>query len=310
MPSKTCCDLFSCLVGLDLRLLEYLVATADHGSANRAAAALHLSQPALSRQLRQLEASLDLQLFQREGRNLRLTPGGEQFVALARDLLVRAEHTRRSADDLAAGRLTRFQFAVPTTTLTDVLAPFLATLDADAPVPIVRQLDPGGADSALRDGADLAVVSRPPNRRYASLALAVLPIWAYVRPDDPWSSRSQVRVGELVERPLVLLSTDFRQRGLLDTAVEDAGLSYGDVLDCTNGQVAQALAAAGRGVAVVSDDARFDLQPLRITTATGPLQFRLFAAWERDHYAAAALEDIARRLADFCADRYGDEVRP
>lgn len=310
MLSKTHRELFLCLVSIDLRLLTYLVATVDHGSANQAAAALHLSQPALSRQLRQLETTLDLELFRREGRRLVLTRAGEQFVADARDLLRHAERTRNSAAALAAGRLDSFRLAAPTTTFTDVLAPFLATLDADAPVPIVRQLDPGGADSALRAGADLAIVTEPPGRRLDSLALAVLPIWAYVRPDDPWQDRDHVTVRELVGRPLVLMTDDFRPRRVLDHAVEESGLSYDEVLECTNTQIAQALAAAGRGVAVVSDDPRFGLVPLRIGGTRDPLRIRLFAAWERDHYAADTLAGMARRLADFCAERYGPDVRP
>ena len=59
-------------MSMDLRLLRYFVATADAGSATRAAEVLHVTQPVLSRQLRQLEASMGVPLFAREGRRLRL----------------------------------------------------------------------------------------------------------------------------------------------------------------------------------------------------------------------------------------------
>ena len=86
----------------------------------------------------------------------------------------------------------------------------------------------------------------------------------------------------------------------------------GVTLTAEGRQLADAASAALADVSAVAGNLRPrpDTVPLRVTTARGPLQFRLFAAWERDHYAAAALEDIARRLADFCADRYGEEVRP
>jgi len=293
---------------LDFRLLSYLVTTVDEGSANRAAAVLHISQPALSRQLRQLEGQLGLTLFQRQGRRLVLTRAGEQFVERARDLLAQADAVERTATSLASGRLTSMRLAAPTTTLTDVLAPFLATLRADDPVPTVRELDPDGALAALTGGADLAIVTRPPGRALASRPLAVLPIWAYVSAEDVWAGRGQVDLAELVERDLVLMTESFRPRGLLDAAVEEAGLSYGTVLECTNAQVAQALAAAGRGVAVVSDDARFGLRPLGVLGPRGPLWISLFAAWDPRHHAADVLAGIADRLAAFCVDRYGEEV--
>jgi DNA-binding transcriptional LysR family regulator len=297
-------------VSIDLRLLRYFVATADAGSATRAATQLHVTQPVLSRQLRQLEHQLGLRLFERDGRRLRLTAAAEDFLATARALLSQAEQTERAARALASGRLTALHLAAPTTTLTDVLAPFIATLGADDPMPLVRELDPGGAAAALRAGADLAVVTRAPSRPVASRALAVLPVWAYVRSDDEWAGRESVDVAALARRRLVLLTPDFRPRALLDAAMDDAGVGYGEVVEVGNAQVAQAVAAAGRGVAVVSDDPRFDLVPLRIEGPGGPVRIRLYAAWDPLHHAVPALAELAGRLAAFCVERYGPEVAP
>ncbi|GAB7003434.1 LysR family transcriptional regulator [Nocardioides sp. AN3] len=290
--------------------MRYFVATADAGSATRAAAELHVTQPVLSRQLRQLEHQVGLRLFEREGRRLRLTAAAEDFLGVARGLLSHASQVERAAEALASGRLSALHLAAPTTTLTDVLAPFLATLGADDPLPMVREVDPRGAVAALRSGADLALITRRPPRSVASRTLAVLPVWAYVRGDDAWASRRAVRVAELAERRLVLLAPDFTPRALLDSAVEAAGVGYGDVVEVTNAQVAQAIAAAGRGVAVVTDDPRFDLVPLHIGGPAGPVQIRLYAAWDPRHHAADALAELADRLAAFCVERYGPEVAP
>ncbi|WP_246571468.1 LysR family transcriptional regulator [Kineosporia corallincola] len=295
---------------MNLRLLRYLVETVDAGSATRAAGRLHVTQPVLSRQLRQLEQDLGLPLFERQGHRLRLTPAGEHFLPLARNLLRQADEVRRAAASIAGGRLDQVHLAVPTTTLSDVLAPFLATLRPDDPVPFVRQLDPRGADVALHSGADLAIVTRPPARPLASLALAVLPVWAQVPAAHPLATRSTVDVGELAGHPLVLLTEDFRPRQLLDEAVAAAQVSYRETIDCTNAQVAQALAAAGRGVAVVSDDPRFGLTPLGLTGPGGPVRIHLYAAWDPRHHAEPTLAGLAGRLAAFCAEQYGSSVVP
>jgi DNA-binding transcriptional LysR family regulator len=295
---------------MDLRLLRYFVATADAGSATRAATELHVTQPVLSRQLRQLEHQLGLRLFERDGRRLRLTTAAEDFLAEARALLSHAEQVERAAEALGSGRLSVLHLAALTTTLTDVLAPFVATLGPDDPMPMVRELDPRGTVAALRAGADLALVTRPPSRAVASRSLAVLPIWAYVAGGDEWARRGSVHVSELAARRLVLLTPDFRPRALLDAAMDDAGVGYGEVVEVTNAQVAQAVAAAGRGVAVVSDDPRFGLAPLHIEGPAGRVRIRLYAAWDPHHHAARTLADLADRLAAFCVELYGPEVAP
>lgn len=297
-------------MSIDLRLLRYFVITADTGSATRASATLHITQPTLSRQLRQLERQLSLTLFERDGRQLRLSRAAEAFLPRARELLRSAEALERAAAELRSGRLAELHLAVPTTTLTDVLAPFLATLGPQDPVPRLRELDPRGALAAIRSGADLAIVTHLPERTLSTRPLAVLPLWAYTRAGDPWATRIAVAVAELVTRPLILLTEAFRPRILLDAAVDAAGVTYGEVLEVTNAQVAQALTAAGRGIAVVSDDPRFDLVPLRVDGPGGPVRIRLYAAWDPRHHAADALCVIADRLADFCVQRYGPDVAP
>src|SRR5580704_10267396 len=86
--------------GADLRKLRYFVAVADEANFGRAAARLYMTQPALSRQIRSLEAEIGVRLFDRDQRGARLTPAGEQFRDDAKRLLelfVAARHRARQA---------------------------------------------------------------------------------------------------------------------------------------------------------------------------------------------------------------------
>ena len=78
-----------------LRHLSYFIAVAEHRSFTRAAAALHVSQPALSQQIRQLEAMLEVQLFDRSGRYTRLTDAGEIWLEYARRAFIGHEGNAR-----------------------------------------------------------------------------------------------------------------------------------------------------------------------------------------------------------------------
>lgn len=86
---------------LDLRLVRYFVAVAEHGHFGRAAEALHITQPSLSRQIRRLERQLDARLLDRTPRGAVLTEAGTVFLPRARALLRSAAqaavHTRAAA---------------------------------------------------------------------------------------------------------------------------------------------------------------------------------------------------------------------
>lgn len=91
-----------------LRHARYLIAVVDHGSFTRAALALHVSQPALSQQMRQLEERLGAQLLDRTGRVVRATDAGEVLLAHARRALAEldaGQQAVRDVQDLSSGAL-------------------------------------------------------------------------------------------------------------------------------------------------------------------------------------------------------------
>jgi DNA-binding transcriptional LysR family regulator len=76
---------------VELRHLRYFVSVAEVASVSKAALRVHVSQPALSRQIHDLERELGVRLFDRVGRGIRLTAEGEDLLARARDVLTRAD---------------------------------------------------------------------------------------------------------------------------------------------------------------------------------------------------------------------------
>lgn len=293
---------------MQLRHVHYFVATADAGSVSAAAARVHVTQPALSRQLRQLEHDLGVALFERSAGRLVLSRTGRALLPAARELLAGADALQRRAAYHAGGGLERVTIAAPTVTLTDIVSPFVATMSADDPVVDVRQGDGLTTDELLRSGADLAIGTQRPSAPIAARALAVLPVWAYVPPDDPWADRERLPLADLLTRPLVVVPPAFTAREALDNAVAASGASYAGLVEAANGTIAQALAASGRGVAVVSDDPRYDLRPIPVAVGDGHddvLSVRLVAAWDPRGVAAVPLEKLARRLGAWVAKRYG-----
>ncbi|MDH1629885.1 transcriptional regulator CynR [Pseudomonas mosselii] len=95
------------------RHIQYFLAVAQHHSFTRAAAALHVSQPALSQQVRLLEESLGAQLFDRSGRTTRLTDAGEVYLRYAKRASQELQEARRAIHDV--GDLSRGSLRVAVT---------------------------------------------------------------------------------------------------------------------------------------------------------------------------------------------------
>src|SRR6187549_3369689 len=90
---------------MELRHLRYFVAVAEEENISRAAARLHVSQPPLSRQIRDLEEELGVDLLERGAKSVRLTPAGRIFAAEARAVLERVESATQVVRAFARGGL-------------------------------------------------------------------------------------------------------------------------------------------------------------------------------------------------------------
>jgi len=95
-------DSSSAATDLDLRLVRYFIAVAEHRHFGRAAADLRIAQPSLSRQIRQLEAQVGARLLDRDRQGTRLTEAGDAFLPRARALLRSAAQAAAAASSDAA----------------------------------------------------------------------------------------------------------------------------------------------------------------------------------------------------------------
>jgi DNA-binding transcriptional LysR family regulator len=180
-------------MSIDIVRLRSLVAISDCGGFSKAAAVIHISQPALSQHIRLLERDLDLKLFQKYGRGVRLTPDGERVLVEARRLL--------SAHDEALvrlrGRRVRTLGIGSSEHAADQLLPLvLETLQEHFPNSRTKfQIGRSDAqvDAVNRGEIDLAFILNA-NERAVGRAIAEVPLHWYAAPGwappghgEPWS---------------------------------------------------------------------------------------------------------------------------
>ncbi|MEU0496498.1 LysR family transcriptional regulator [Mycobacterium sp. NPDC006124] len=146
-------------VDLDLRVVRYFVAVAEHGHFGRAAAALHITQPSLSRQIKGLERQLGTTLLLRTPRGSQLTDAGRAFLTHAQPMLAAA--VRAAAHTRAAATVRRLTVGYTTNLVVARAVRELRRRRPDVEI-TVRQLLWNGAHPALTDRiVDVAVTRLP-----------------------------------------------------------------------------------------------------------------------------------------------------
>ena len=197
---------------MELRHLRYFVAVAEEENVSRAALKLHVSQPALSRQIRDLEEEVGFSLLQRSARSVRLTEAGRVFLAEARAVLQRADDAVNAARAIATGGSAELHVGYAPSPTVRILPPTLRAFQARLPKVRVRLHDLSTEEmlAGLREGKlQVAFMVRPTPAmlrgfNFSDLAREIMCV--AVPPKHPLARARSVTVGQVAEEPLVVFS--------------------------------------------------------------------------------------------------------
>jgi DNA-binding transcriptional LysR family regulator len=240
-----------------IQQLEYATAVARFGSFRRAAEALHISQPALSENVRRLERELGVEILDRRRSGATVSEHGRELLPHMLAVIEAADDLKRAADDSRA--LSR---TVRVGTVTAATVPLLApTIHAfrdshtstqveilsAQQVAIHRALLEGSMDLGLvnyLDGDDM-----PPEFESTEL-LRGRPV-VCLRPDDELASRATVRVADLWERPLIGMRAGYVMHRYVSRLL--GGREPTPSYSADGAEMGKLMVAAGLGIAVLTD---------------------------------------------------------
>lgn len=301
---------------MELRHLRYFVAVAEELSFTRAAERLHVSQPPLSQQIKQLEEEVQIQLFERTKRWVRLTGGGRLFLDHARQVLeeveravLAARRTMGSESDLSVASTTW-------TNLTAVSRILRCFSEAHREIRIeVQTLNSMLQVRAVKARTvDVGFMFPPPADDALQIARLVrYPLVVALPTNHRLAARPELSPGDLAGESYVMLAGDVAPAyGAIVTKYwERVGVSMRERLKVDQAHAVIDLVAAGAGFALVPSSVQ-ECEKQRIVCRRvhpAPPELELALVWARGVESAAisALLEVARRIVGQPRSRFNGE---
>lgn len=294
---------------MDLRQLRYFLAVARAGSFSRAAASENISQPALSEQIRKLEGSLGVALFERLARGVRLTPAGQRLLVHARQILREMSDARQSLEALRTCVAGRLAVGVIPTVFPYLLAPRVEEFRRTHPeveLRLVEDITARLVESLLAGDLDLAVVSLP--LRAPDLICAEIlrePLLVALPPGHPLAREKEVDPRALRGERWLILRDGHCFRDEVLALCRRALRQTDSIFETDQFASIVALVAAGFGVSVLPAMAARQAGGCRLVPLRGTAHRRIGYARVRRAFVPPAqiafaewLRNIAREAPD------------
>jgi len=292
---------------MELRHLRYFVTVAEELNISRASARLRISQPAVSRQLRDLEEELGVALFRREKSGIALTPAGETFLAHARDLLRRSAEAVKATAAFALKPKETIVVGYFAPVLGSILTPALRRFSEQRPDSevVLREMPPGEQLEALRKGRiDLALIGNPcpeMEREFVVKTLKRIP-FAIVLPDNHLLAlRKRIALSELEGEQFIGFSEGkFPGRNAaICAACQAAGFTPRLRFQVDSLTALLALVAAGKGVSLAPAEVSQLPHPQAVfVPIASPVPFVISAA----AYRKGETNPLIKELLDCCRE--------
>jgi DNA-binding transcriptional LysR family regulator len=294
---------------MDLRHLRTFVTVAEQGTVSKASLILRIAQPALSRQISDLEKELGVSLFDRIRRRLVLTGEGEQLLGDCRTVLGAVGSLSERAKGLRGADAGILKVAATPQTIDGVLSNFLHRYVKRRPNVQVRLSEAvGPALPAMLErgevhvGVSLLQPIQAGNHPFETLSLRPIEFLAACNPSLELGDAGSMDIRSLGSHPLLLLDTSFFVRTTFDAACRIAGFRPNIFFESRTPHALLALAEVGHGVAIVPSvlpTHRYRLRIVRLTYGRKALLVPYAIVWDKRRALPPYAEDFCQSLAAY-----------
>ncbi len=243
------------MLHLTFRQIQIFDAVARHLSYSRAAEELHLTQPAVSMQMRELEENVGLATLEQIGKKIFLTQAGEELHRRSRDILLRLDETRAALASMKGIDHGQLNIAVVSTA--KYFAPKLLALFCQRFSGVKLNLTVSNREEVLNrlteNQTDLAIMGQPPEGLDANKeAFAYHPLGIIASPKHPYAKAKQIPLYALMKETLLIREPGSGTRNVFERLLSTHRLQAESTLQMDSNETIKQAVMAGMGIALLS----------------------------------------------------------
>ncbi len=240
---------------ITLRQLQVFEAAARLGGYTRAAETLHLSQPAVSMQIRQLEEQAGMPLFDQIGKKVHLTDAGRALYRHAQDILAQVQEAQLELEEMRGVR--RGQLNITIASTANYFAPKLLAAFCQRHPEVKVSLDVSNREHILallnETDKDLAIMGRPPEASdLVAHPFMENPLVVIASPTHPLAHERHIPLARLAEESFISRETGSGTRMAAERFFDEAGTKLSTAMEMSSNEAIKQAVQAGLGLGVVS----------------------------------------------------------
>ncbi len=284
---------------MDIRQLEYFIEVARQRSFSKAAAALHVSQPSISKTIKDLEAQLGSTLFYRNTKFVELTDAGEAILEQAQQIVSSFLNINARLDGITKLQTGKIHIGLPPITGVSDFAQSLGQFKSEYPNVQINLYEYGSKkiELGIQDGTlDMGIIYVPCEEElYDKVVFVRDQLNIVMHPEHPLAGRSVIAYQELKDEQFVLYSNDYILHDKIIERCKEAGFTPNIIFETSQQELMTQIVAARLGVALLPGKVCRQLNPDAFTTvpmADPQVYLQLAMAWKKGRYLSHAAREL------------------
>lgn len=283
---------------MDIRQMQYVLELARTGSFTKAAHALHITQPTLSKTIKSLEDELGVSLFNRDGKRIELTDAGRAIADQAANIVESFHNLRLELNDLTNLNKGLIRVGIPPMAGSSFFPQVIRRFREKYPGLVIQTVEDGAKklEQKVAEGRlDMGVVLLPVDEeRFDSFTVVKEHLKVLVHPGHSMAEKTAVRLAQLAGEPFILFREGFALHDRIIAACVGAGFRPNVLYESSQWDFIYEMAAAGLGIAMLPETICRVLDPsrVRLLDLNEPrIPWHLGMIWHRRGYLSFAARE-------------------
>ncbi|WP_018750092.1 cidABC operon transcriptional activator CidR [Paenibacillus sanguinis] len=286
---------------MDIRQMQYLIEVARLGSFTKAAQALYITQPTISKTVKAMEEELGVVLFDRVGKKIELTDAGQIIVSQAQQIVTSFQNLMAELDDLRNMKKGHIRIGLPPMVGSSFFPKVIGEFHQRYPEITIQLFEDGAkkVEQGVASGAlDVGVAVLPTVEEELSyFPFVEEKLNLVVHPTHPLAERASADLAELVQDGFVLFREDFTLHDRIISECAKAGFQPHVIYESSQWDLISEMVAVGLGITLLPETIcrEIDDEGVRIIPLVKPvIPWKLGIVWRDDRYLSFATREWIR----------------